>query len=150
MGWVFFYFFNWFSAAFKEMFLLHQLMLDFCLCWRKTIFSPNSQIYHRQCKSTRTCRSMLHCTLLRTATDGFDTHQMVSYTVIYGHIAGGCITFCGPFSCWIIDRKLSVGCVRFHILPLEWIDVGSSKCFFRAVCFLIVGALAQPASVEMQ
>lgn len=54
----------------------------------------------------------------------------------------GCSTFCEPFCSWIIDRILSVGCVGFHILSIEWKDLASVMSFFKAFWFLIVRALA--------
>lgn len=46
--------------------------------------------------------------------------QMVCYAVIYRCIAGGALLFHKYFCCWIIDRILSAGSVRFHSLSMEW------------------------------
>lgn len=45
---------------------------------------------------------------------------MVRYAVIYRCIAGGAVLFHKYFCCWIIDRILSAGSVRFHSLSMEW------------------------------
>lgn len=45
---------------------------------------------------------------------------MVRYAVIYRCIAGGALLFHKYFCCWIIDRILSTGSVRFHSLSMEW------------------------------
>lgn len=77
-------------------------------------------IYDSQWKSTQTSRSVLFSTpvphsnhWLWQAADG------VLYSDLLLH-SRGCSTFCEPLSSWIIDGILSVGCVGFHILSIEW------------------------------